>query len=128
MARDVPAALGAWRPNVWNGCTRWREGYAPARPRGGGGIAPMCVWGGWGWEGGLASGRLTRSTRRREDTESGFEVGLCVDSSSSIRPLLGRTGTRPRSLIEGIVLFLGLQSIFRSEVSLSFRRGLLMRL
>lgn len=91
------------------------------------GLLP-CVWGGGGWEGGLASGRLTRSTRRREDTESGFEVGLCVDSSSSIRPLLGRTGTRPRSLIEGIVLFLGLQSIFRSEVSLSFRRGLLMRL
>lgn len=53
MARDVPAALGAWRPNVWNGCTRWREGYAPARPRGGGGIAPMCVWGGVGLGGGI---------------------------------------------------------------------------
>ena len=33
-----------------------------------------------------ASGRLTRSTRRHEDTESGFEVGLRIDSSS-IRPL-----------------------------------------
>ena len=63
-ARNVPAPPSA--RGVRTGLIHAkREGRAPARP---------CTG---------ASGRLTRSARRHEDTESGFEVGVCAVSSTT---------------------------------------------
>ena len=95
--REVAASLRLWSENMVGACEVPFPGLLPCRPKGGSVCSVVEMYPASPCPASLAqpSGRLTRSTWRHGDTESGFEVGLRT-ASSTIRPLReGRAPARP---------------------------------